>query len=247
MKKTVLLLAVVLCIGVFLTNCGKSSNLPAYARGEGSYFNDPAAGFSAIYGKIDSVSEEIFLKYGEFNRKAKVKGYRTLINGQQIYLIFEEKHWGYDDTKNLFSNDELSIHALVAQNTDKNYPLKETCNYSDTYFFVNDEELTKAIQKFNDAPKTKNLPSQYKIEEYQKNKGRRKGSKTYHATIVSVVEYIGRRDVYYERMLSLYLSCGTVVQLYTEENMKYLFDDELVFRIDCVTNDDNKVIDYTIN
>lgn len=232
-----------LSVSVLLTGCESTSNVPAYALGEGNYFSYPESGYSAVYGKIDTISQIEYMGNDKYDRLAKIVGYEAKMNGQKFYLIFKEKHRGYDRSHWLFSDKSLSIHALVTQNTGKKYDMDEKLSYSDSYYFVDDEELAKAIKKFNSATKTKNNPSQYNVKDYAEMKG----CKTYHANIISTVEYRGKIDSYDERFLSLYLSCGVVVQLRTDKEIGSPYDDSLVYRIDCITDENNNVFAYEIN
>jgi hypothetical protein len=227
-----------------LTCCGgKGSDIPDYALGKGSYFGNHKSGFTAVSGKIETLPEAVSFGYDETNRMMEIKGYEIQMDGKNFYFLFKGTlgTGGYRNSRvnRLFEDHSLTVHALVVPNNNdgKYAKMKNDRSYSDTYFFVDDEELAAAIKAFDAAPKTPNQTRRYTPKEYAD----RGGERTYHAGIIAVVKYHGRENFNDTEFLSLYLSCGAVVQLYTEENI-YAGDS-----IDCITDKNNRVIKYKTN
>jgi hypothetical protein len=233
-----------LSAAALLTGCGgKGSDIPDYALGKGSYFGNHKSGFTAVSGKIETLPEAVSFGYDETNRMMEIKGYEVQMDGKNFYFLFKGTLGAGGSRNNrvnrLFEDNSLTVHALVAPNNNdgKYAKMKNDRSYSDSYFFVDDEELAEAMKAFDAAPKTPNQTSRYTPKEYAD----RGGEKTYHAEIVAVVKYRGRENFGDTEFVSLYLSCGAAVQLYTEESV-YSGD-----KIDCITDKDNRVIKYKID
>jgi len=251
MKKTVLQFTIFLAC--FLISCGgkkstKSVDIPPYTVGNGSYFDNKTDKNSfALYGKAD----------GNFGRKK----FGSYTNGSQLSGL--NLHFG-DDTFIMlksgvgsildYTNDvEYSMHVLVTKfNEDNPYnsglisehillnrpaPSMIEINYSDSYYFYKDEDFMDAKQYIETLEKKENQSSKFVIDK-DSNK-----TKTYKAKIEKVVEYFGIKNLKSDKFFSLYLDCGAVVQL----NNRNLWKSQLIGKtIDCITSDDNVIIEYEL-
>lgn len=126
--------------------------------------------------------------------------------------------------------------SLAGGSTIRNTPYnKLEGNYSDSYYFSKRKDMAEAVDYLKNLEKQPNQQSQYSAKEQG-------GTKTYKAKIGKVVKYFGNNNLEFDQFMSLYLDCGAVVELHYKGMSGNMADKT----IDCVTDDNNKVIIHEI-
>ncbi|WP_390553583.1 hypothetical protein [Alistipes indistinctus] len=243
-------MTIISCGGSGGSGKGKSVDVPGYAIGTESYFkNRETKGSHAFCGK-DFVNNG-HKKFGSY-RSAQLTGtlvetdegdlFVMLQDGGSLSLgkyLFEQS---YDYSVQLLWHEytkDNPINATLAASDlrERGFVLIEN-NYCDSYYIFKDEQFAEAKAWMETLEKQPNQQSEYDPKAVG-------GVKTYKAKIGKAVEYFGVDDLKTDRFLSLYLDCGAVVEL---RSKKFYASQEVVGKsIDCVTDAQNKVIEYKLN
>jgi len=243
-------------ISIFLSACGgnsssggKSTDIPLYAIDKGAYLaNRETKTSHAWWGKADINNG--YKKFGRYTDSGLLAGTLIEMNEETFLMLksradishkylFEEQDsysiqllWHDSNPENIHNANMNTEFGLLGKSFT---PIEYA--YCDTYYFYKDDELAEAKTWIENLQKQPNQESKYKA----KDEG---GVKTYKAAIGKAVLYFGLDELKRDRFLSLYLDCGAVVQLH-DKNLK---GENLTGKIiDCVTDENNKVIVYEIN
>lgn len=217
------IIALVSCDG----GIGSSKEIPDYALGQTSYFvaNN---GEEAIFCNNIVPQKVKTLGYDQYNRLLAIRGFDMELDGKKFCLVSKQ----YTAANALVTKDSYKLHALIKQAQKDNPYFKEGEFYSDSYYFVNPEELAKAIETFNNTPKTSNNASEFKVSDVED------GAKTYNSKVIAVVNYVGSKNQSENKFASLYLECGAVVALEGEDLERMVGSN-----IDCVVDKNNYILE----
>lgn len=228
---------------------GKSVDVPGYATGAEPYFKNRETKTShAMCGK-DFINLG-HRKFGSY-RSSLLTGTMVETDEGDTFVMLKDGG-NYSLGEYLFEQSfEYSVQLLWHEYAEEN-PINSTLaandlrgrgfvpvenNYCDAYYFFSDQDFAEAKTWLETLDKQPNQPSKYDAKEAG-------GVKTYKAKIGKAVAYFGVDDLKGDRFLSLYLDCGAVVEL---RSKRYLTTKEVTGRtIDCVTDADNKVIEYEL-
>lgn len=238
MKKVTILLCLGLLLGLIFAGCGrqnsggKSVDIPPYAIDNGGYFDDKVGKDEiSLHGKATSCTD--FQKYTTMagQRETMPYSYLVTMDGHTFRFIY-----GGSDASKLQKPEIYSVHLIVGKAAEGNPYVATGESFCHTYYIYQDEQFEKARQYMEALAKTDNLPSSFKVGDYEN------GKKTYNAKIGATVQYTGSRDVSNTGFFALYLDCGAVVRL-----LKKRGDDLSGKTIDCVVDSENTIIDYKID
>lgn len=256
-------LGLLLSAVMVLTSCGggnsnissKSVDVPPYALANGSIYGEklPYVNCYTVVGKISNI-----LGYSDFGEITTSLGYRSL-KGMSVRVIDENSEYGFvilgtkgDIASKEASEDNYTLHAIVHKtNPNNGFSSNIGGDYCSEYFWVNDEELSDAIQTFQSFERQPNQPSQFSTDTIP-------GAKTYNGKILKSVLYYGYKYEYpypessvksfrVKMFCSLYLDCGAVVLIDNKKvDISPFYEKKSLERrsIDCIVSADNRVIEY---
>lgn len=258
MKNIYLLICALSILSMTMMSCGdsggsgsgKSVDIPAYALGTEPYFKSRETKTSHAFRGKDFVNNGN-KKFGSY-RSAQLTGTLVETDEGDLFVMLQDGG-SLSLGKYLFEQSfDYSVQLLWHEYTEDN-PINATLaasdlrergfipienNYCDSYYFFKDEQFAEAKTWLEALEKQPNQQSEYDPKAVG-------GAKTYKAKIGKAVEYFGVDDLKSDRFLSLYLDCGAVVEL---RSKKYLTTQEVVGKtIDCVTDAQNKIIEYKFN
>lgn len=234
---------------ILFTACGgagsssKTKDVPDYALGKTSYFAPrEGKGAHAFVGFADEKPK--YKKFGLLDNGRNLSGNLVVIGDESVMFLYTssnsyDKYIAKDDSSHimhlLWFDETPENHynaSLIGGSSIRNssYNLIEG-NYSDSYLFAKRKDIAEAVEYLNNLEKQPNQPSQFNPTEHG-------GTKTYKAKVGKQVLYIGNDSLNVTKFQSLYLDCGAVVE-HKPRNIYMNFVGDV---IDCVTDDDNKVI-----
>lgn len=245
---TSLLVMAILFAGCGGANGGSSSStkdVPDYALGKTSYFaSREGKGAHAFLGFADGRLG--YDEYGMLDNGRNMAGMLVILNGKNVNLLYTSTN---SFREYVIEDDSLHImHVLWNdENPENPYNIslqggtamrgfshkKVEGNYSDSYLFAKRKDVAEAVEYLNNLEKQPNQPSQFNPTEHG-------GIKTYKAKVGKQVDYFGNDSLDVKRFKSLYLDCGAVV----EHKPQNIYSNFVGQTIDCVTDDNNKVIVY---
>lgn len=240
MLATFVVIALASCNGG--SGSSKSKDIPDYALGETSYFaSREGKGAHAFMGFAEGRLG--YYKFGMLGNGYHLSGMLVILNGENVTLLNSDESFGecvieedslhimhalwYDEKQDNPHNSSLEMGSSIRGRAHN----KVEGNYSDSYIFAKRKDVAEAVEYLKTLDKQPNQPSQYNPAEHG-------GTKTYKAKIGKQVTYEGNDSLKVRKFRSLYLDCGAVVE-YDDKRFKSNFVGRT---IDCVTDDNNKVI-----